>query len=129
MFKVLKEEDFMTVQRKCLENRNVIGGITLSTDVVNEIRGSKNLSDLFVVLCDCKPYWNWMNIRILEKMAGDSSAAKQLIDQYKNDVYSRKVKDVMLEILSLEIPIDKYTEVKEKLNIKFHDLTIKHIVD
>jgi len=28
-------------------------------------------------------------------------------------VYSRKVKDVMLELVDLKIPTDKYTEVKE----------------
>jgi len=129
IFEVLNKEDFRIVRRKCFENVNVRGGIKLSADVENKICTTENLYDLFDILCNCKPYWNWMNIRMLDKMAGNSSAAKQLIQQYRDNLYSRKVKDVMLEISRLDIPIDKYTEVKEKLDIKFGDLTIGDIVD
>ena len=129
IFEVLKKENFRTVRRKCLENHNVIGGITLSKDVENKIRNTEDLSDLFEVLCDCKPYWNWMNIRMLEKMAGNSPAAKEVIHQYKKSVYSRKVKDVMLELVDLKIPTDKYTEIKEKLNKTYDECTIGDIVE
>ena len=131
MFDVLKEKNFREVKRKSLQNINVVGGITLSKDTENKISNSENLHDLFDVLtCDsqCKPYWNWMNIRMLEKMAGNSSAAKQKIKQYKENIYSRKVKDVMSDISNLEIPRHGYTEVKEKLKNKFDGLIIKDIV-
>ena len=62
MFDVLNQEDFGKVQRKCLENVNVIGGIKLSRNVKNRIHNSKNLSGLFIVLCNRKSHWNWMNI-------------------------------------------------------------------
>ena len=60
----------------------LLGGIALSSDVENRIDKSENLSELFKVLCRSKEYWNWMNIRILEKMAGNCTAAKQLIEKY-----------------------------------------------
>ena len=129
MFDVLSQGDFDKVQRKCLENVNVIGGIELSTKVEDKIEDSKNLSGLFKVLCRCRPHWNWMNIRVLEKLAGNSLEAKQLIENYKNKVFSRKVKDVMLEISNLGVPSDGYTEVKEKWNKDFNDLTVTDIVE
>ena len=128
IFDVLNKEDFRKVRRKCLENLNVPGGISLSADIMLKISSTKDLYDLFEIMCLCKAYWNWMNIRIIEKMAGNSVEAKTLIDQYKNEVFSRKVKDVMLEISNLEVPTDKYTEVKEKWNKEFDDLRIKDIV-
>ena len=72
-----------------------------------------------------------MNIRLIEKMAGTSSKAKKLIEQYKNEVFSRKIKDVMLEISNLEVPsdTDKFTKVTGKWNKDFDKLTIKDVVD
>ena len=129
MFDVLKQGDFDKVQRKCLENINVIGGIKLSPTVEEKIDDSKNLSGLFKVLCRCRSHWNWMNIRMLEKLAGNSLEAKQLIENYKNKVFSRKVKDVMSDISNLEVPKDGYTEVKEKWKKDFNDLTVTDIVE
>ena len=128
MFDILKQEDFDKVHRKCLENLNVLGGISLSPDVEDKIDQSENLSELFKVMSRCRQYWNWMNIRILEKMACSSSAAMKSINKYKKKVYSKKVKDVVSEIPNLKVPTDKYTKVKEKWNKDFDDLTIKDIV-
>ena len=113
-----------------MQNINVAGVISLSENTVSEIRIAKNFDDLFDILCvTCRPYWNWMNIRMLEKMVGDDcSATKQFIYQYKSEVYSRKLKDVLLVIPDLKIPTDKYTEVKIKYEKDFNDVTIKDIV-
>ena len=113
-----------------MQNVNVAGVISLSEDTVKEIKSAKNFDDLFDILCvTCRPYWDWMNIRMLEKMVGDDClAAKQLIYQYKSEVYSRKLKDVLLVIPDLKIPTDKYTEVKIKYEKDFNDVTIKDIV-
>ena len=128
MFDVLKNQDFRKVRRKCLENLDIVGGISLSEDVEDKINKANDLYDLFDVTCRCKSHWNWMNIRVIEKMASNCSEAEQLIDQYKDEVFSRKVKDVVSEIPNLEVPADKYTEVKEKWNKKFDDLRIKDVV-
>ena len=129
MFDILSKEDFKKVCRKCLENLNLIGGIKVSPDIENRIDKSEDLADLFKLLCRCKQYWNWMNIRMLEKMAGNSTAAHQLIEKYKNAVFSKKLKDVISEIPVLEVPEDKYTEVKQKWNKNFDDLTIRDVVE
>ena len=128
MFDVLNQGNFDRVQTKCLQNLNVIGGISLSVDVEDKIDNSKNLSGLFRVLCRCRSHWNWMNVRMLEKLAGNSLEAKQVIQNYKNKVFSRKVKDVMSEISNIEIPKDGYTKVKEKWNKDFNELTVTDVV-
>ena len=129
MLDVLTKEKFDRVQRRCLENLDVVGGISLSVDIEDKIDKSENLIGLVKVLSRCKQYWNWMNIRILEKMAGNSKPAKQLIKEYKNKVFSRKIKDVMSEISNLEIPKNGYTEMKEKWNKNFNDLIVKDVVE
>ena len=130
IFDVLNQENFSKVQRKCLENLDVAGGLSLSESVKDRIDDAKDLGNLFIVMCrHCKPYWNWMNIRIIEKMAGNSKPAKQLIENYKEKVFSTKVKDVILEICDVEVPTDAYTEVREKWNKDFDELLIKDIVN
>ena len=123
-----KRSDFIKVRRKCIQNVNVPGTISLSKDTLNEIRNAKNFDELFDILC-ITPYWNWMNIRMLERMATDCSAAQQVISQYKNEVFSRKVKNIISEIPTLEIPEDKYTEIKVKWKKDFDNLMVKDIVE
>lgn len=122
-----KENNFRKVRRNCMQNVNVTAAISLSKNILDEIYNASDFDELFDVLCRTQ-YWNWMNIKILEKMAGDCVAAKVLINQYKSKVFSRKVKDVISEIPTMQIPADKYTEVKEKFDKDFDDLTIKDVV-
>ena len=130
MFDILKKENFEKVQRKSLENLNVAGAISLDEDIESKMNDSQNLSGLFMVMArHCRPYWNWMNIRILEKLAGRSSEAKKSIEKYKSNVYSRKVKDVMPEICDLEIPKIGYTEIREKWKKDFNELIVGDVVE
>ena len=134
---VLEQQTFDKVQRKGLENisiedakTKVRGVIQVSKVEEQKIAGTRNVAELFKVMCSCeslRPYWNWMNIRILEKLAGNCEPAKHLIEKYKKDVCSRKVKDVLSEISSLETPIG-YTEVWEKFDKDFNDLLVGDIV-
>ena len=137
MYDVLEQEKFDKIQRKSLENINIEhaktkirGGIQMSKVEEQEIAGTRNVAELFKVICSCdslRPYWNWMNIRILEKLAGNCEPAKCLIEKYKKDICSRKVKDVISEISSLETPMD-YTEVTVKFKKDFNDLLVGDIV-
>ena len=127
----LKVEDFRKVRRNCVLNVNKTGGLSLPKDILDKIKNAENFDDLVDTLsmCDtCTPYWNWMNIRMLEKMVGNCLPAKRLIYQYKSEVYSRKLKDVLSEFPNFDIPTNKYTEVKVKWKKEFNDLIIKDIV-
>ena len=65
---------------------------------------------------------------MLEKIAGNSSAAKQTIEKYKKYIFSRKVKDIVSENSIVEISTYLYTEVKEKWSKDFDDLTFEDII-
>ena len=126
---ILSKGNFSKIKKECLESLDKFCGMLLSVEVKKQVGNSKNVSDLFSVLSGYKQYWNWINIRILEKMTGNSSTGRWLTEKYKRKVFSRKVKDVISKIPKLEIPLDKYTQVIEKWNKDFDNLMIKDIVE
>ena len=123
----VRKEDFIKVRGNCVQNVNVTGGISLSEDTLDKINSTENFDELFKILYHT-PYWNWMNIKLIIKVVGDCLPAQKLLEQYKNKVFSRKLKDVLTDIPDVEVPEDKYTEVKEKWQKNFDDLTIKDVV-
>ncbi|XP_065909082.1 uncharacterized protein [Dysidea avara] len=129
MFLILCKVKFITLRRACLENVNKIGGAVLPENLVTEIRTAKDLDDLFDVL-GSSPYWNWMNIRMLVKMANVSRqpAALKLIDRYREEVYSRKVMEILRQIPNLKIPDKYYTAIKEKWNKNLDEITVQDLV-
>ena len=129
MFDILSKAKFTSLRRACLENSNTAYGLTLSKDLKNSIAVAQNLDHLFDVLCD-SPYWNWMNIKMLTKMAHAShlKAATELIDQYKHEVYSRKLIDVLQHIPDLNISDSDYIRAKEKWKKDLNDITVNDLV-
>ena len=131
MLEILSEAEFSSLRRACLENVNIVGGgITLPNNLKGNIRNTQNLKELFDELCGT-PYWNWMNIKMLTKMARASRlpAATRLIQQYKDEVYSRKLIDVLREIPNLKISSTSYSKAKEKWNKNLNDVTINDLVN
>ena len=130
MFKILSQAEFPLLRRACLENTNKLGGIPLPKDLKDNIIASQSLNNLFDVLCNSS-YWNWMNIKMLVKMtkASDLDAASKLIQQYKDEVYSRKVMDVLQHIPKLKVSDKYYTRAKEKWNKSLDDVTVNDLVN
>ena len=129
MFLILSGVDFTLLRGACLENVNILGGVTLPEDLKNNIKATMDLSKLFDVLRD-SPYWNWMNIKMLTKMASASllPAASKLIQQYKNKIYSRKLIDILPQIPKLKIPDNYYAIAKEKWDKNLEDVLVKDLV-
>ena len=130
MFKILSEAKFTSLRRACLENSNRLGGVALSKELKSSIANAQSLDQLFDVLCD-SPYWNWMNIKMLTKMAQASllDAATKLIQQYKDEVFSRKLIDVLPQLPNLNISDTDYTKVKERWNKDLNDVTVNDLVN
>ena len=129
MYSVLCKDKFFMLCRACLENVNIIGGVVLPEALVAEIKTTEHLDDLFDVL-STSPYWNWMNIRMLVKMANvsDQPAAVKLIQRYRKEVYSRKVIEILQQIPNLKIPDKYYTAVKEKWDKSLDEITVQDLV-
>ena len=130
MFEILSKAKFPSLRRACLENSNKLGGVTLPSELKSNIAAAKSLDDLFDVLCDT-PYWNWMNIKMLAKMSKASHlpAATELIQQYKGEVFSRKLIEVLQQIPSYGIPGNYYTKAKEKWNKNLNEITVNDLVN
>ena len=130
MLKILSSADFPSLRRACLENSNKLGGVMLPNDLKSSIAATQSLNDLFDVLCDT-PYWNWMNIKMLSKMARASHlpAATRLIRQYKEEVFSRKLIEVLQQLPSCDSSSNCYTKAKEKWNKDLNDVTVNDLVN
>ena len=102
----------------------------LPSDFVDKIDATSNLKELLELL-NKSPHCNWMNIRMLEKMAAASkqSEAKTLITTYKNIILSKKINDILQELPDLEISDDYYTKVKDRWNKDLEDITVNDIVN
>ena len=130
MFEVLSKAKFPSLRRACLENINTVGGVKLPDNLKDNIEATQNLDDLFDVLCGT-PYWNWMNIKMLTKMARASHlpAATKLIRQYKEEVFSRKLIEVLQQLPSCNSSSNYYTKAKKKWNKNLNDVTVNDLVN
>ena len=130
MFEILSKAKFPSLRRACLENINTVGGVKLPNNLKDNIEATQNLDDLFDVLCGT-PYWNWMNIKMLTKMARASHlpAATKLIRQYKEEVFSRKLIEVLQQLPSCDSSGNYYTKAKEKWNKDLNDVTVNDLVN
>ena len=122
---LLCEDKFQMLRRGYITNKKFR---KLPSTFIDKIRATKTLDDLFDVVVD-SPYCNWMNIRLLEHMAAASlqTNVRQLIDQYKNAVFSKRLQDVFQQIPEIEITEDYYSEVKQKWNKRFEEVTLKDV--
>lgn len=126
----LSEEKFKTVRRGCIMNSKMLGA-KLPIDFIDKVNATKTLDDLFDVVIG-SPYCNWMNIRLLEKMAATSlqSNACQLIEKYKNAISSKKLKDILKHIPEVwsQVTDNYYSRIKQRWNKEFDEVTVKDVI-
>ena len=122
--------DFYSLRRACFENVNTFFGASIPGELIDKIRSTDNLNDLFDVLALSPPYWSWINIRILKKMVDVSclDEAKLLIERYQEAVFSMKLSQVLKKIPDTNIPPDYYTKVEEKWDRSLDAVTVKDLV-
>ena len=94
------------------------------------IQGSDNLNKLFDVLAFYPSYWSWINIRILAKMVIVSGVAEaiELVERYKQAVFSRKLSMLLEQIPCIEIPSDYYSLVEQKWERSLDEVTVQDLV-
>ena len=126
---LLSKVQFEDLRRACIENVNTPFGAKLPCTLIESIKATKCLRDLFDELAS-SPYWSWINIRMLEKMVNVSCVpeANQLVKQYKDAVFSRKLSLLFKQIPKFPIPSDYYTKVQQKWNKNLDEVTVKDLV-
>ena len=100
----------------------------LPSEFVDKINSTGNLNELLALLSE-SPYCNWMNVRMLEKLAASSCQvdAQQLIAKYKKTIFSKKISDVLEDFPDFEITDEYYAKVRDRWRKDFEDVTIADI--
>ena len=125
---LLGEEKLPSVRRACIINDKQLSN-KLPEEFVQEVTAATNLDDLFDTI-SASDYCNWMNIRLLEKMAAASRQHNtfQLIRKYKEAISSLKIKDVLNHFPAVKISDEYYSKVKAKWSKELDELTVSDII-
>ena len=110
--------EFSKIYTACWEHTHSPGGEQFSKEFTDAIRVSEDFNGLLYVLINFS-YWNWLDVRIMEKMAiySGNPAAERTLANYIKYVSAFKLKDVLREIPVLfDQQISDYATIKEKFN-------------
>ena len=130
MKKVLKKSDYVDLRRACITQMHNPGGAQLSQNFIEQILRTQNIDDLFDLLV-CSPYWSWIDIRILEVMvvASDNPQAVQLLNNYKDAVFSKKLIDLLPNAPSKEVKEKYYAIIVTKVNKDPNTMTVADLLE
>ena len=130
---MIGEEKFKMVRRECIMYTKMLSA-KFPIDFINKIDATKTMDDLFDVLVN-SPYCSWINIHLLEKMAAVATASLQsnrcqLIDQYKNVAFSKKLKYTIKHIPKVldQVTGNYYSKIKQILKKDFDDVTVEDVI-
>ena len=127
---LLKHANFLPVRRACIAQTRNPGGAKLSQDFTEQISKKQNIDDLLDLLI-FSPYWSWIDIRILEVMvvASDNPQAVQLLNNYKDVVFSKKLIDLLPNAPSKEVKEKYYEIVVSKVNKDPNTMTVADLLE
>ena len=129
MIRLLKKSDYGNLRRACITQIHNPGGAELSDTMVEQILARHNIDELFDLLV-CSPYWSWIDIRLLEVMvvASENPQAVQLLDNYKNVVFSKKLIDLLPNVPSKRVKEEYYSKVVTKVNQDHNEMTVADLL-
>ena len=118
------------IRRACIAQIKSPSGAQLPPDVVQEIKNAENLDDLLDILTVTE-YWNWLDLRLLEALivASGSSTALNILNKYKEIVYSKKLIDVLPIAPSQEIRDAYFTKVVSIIGKNPNETTVADLIN
>ena len=127
---LLEHAKFLPVRRACIAQIRNPRGAKLSENLTEQISKTQNIDDLFDLLI-VSPYWSWIDIRILEVMvvASDNPQAVQLLNNYKDVVFSKKLIDLLPNAPSKEVKEEYYAKVVTKVNKDPNTMTVADLLE
>ena len=98
--------------------------------MVQKIKSTENLNSLLDILAG-SPYWTWIDLRLLEGIviASGSSAAKCLLKDYQNIVFSKKLLEVLHGIPNKEVNDTYYSKIASKIEKDLNEITISDLLE
>ena len=122
--------EFTLLRSACIKPDKPLAAVNkLPNEFVEKVNTTSNLDELLEVL-NASDYCNWMNVRMLEKLAASSrqAEAQTLIHKYKKVIFSKRLADILQDIPELEITDDYYAKVQDKWKKNLEDITVEDIV-
>ena len=121
--KLFAAENFAKLKSVCM-----LRGAPLPREFKEQIKAAQKLSDILDVFDDNPLYCNWLNVRLLKRIAKNihNQRALELIEFYEDIVSSRKVSDVK-KYFSICFNEKVVSQINVKINKSHEDLTIKQI--
>ena len=126
---LLEHAKFAPVRRACITQMHNPGGAELSQHFVEQISRTQNIDNLIDLLV-CSSHWSWIDIRILEVMvvASNNPQAVQLLNNYKDVVFSKKLIDLLPNVPSKKVKEEYYSKVVTKVNQDHNEMTVADLL-
>ena len=128
--KVLEKVDFDIgfLWRAIVQQENVPKGVQFPDDVYQKIQAAQDLDTLLYLLAGSK-HWSWVDLRLLEPLIESLGIreAKDLINKYKEDIFSIKLSDVLDKMFvpqQKKIKDDYASRVASKLGKDANEMTV-----
>ena len=119
---LLQKKDHNNLKLTCTK---VVTDAQLSKHFCSKVQSSGNTNELLSALT-LSPYWNWMDIRLMEMVAATSDEAMKLLQSYKDYLYPQN----LVDLLPFITPIGKdeesyYKMMSVKIQAKINNVTVK----
>ena len=120
--KLLQMEDYNILKDTCV---SIVTDAQLSKQVGSKVQSSGNTNELLSALT-LSPYWNWMDIRLMEMVAATSDEAMKLLRSYKDYLYPQNLVDLLLFIPNVgKDEESNYKMMSVKMQAKINNVTVK----
>ena len=128
--KCLANEDIGILKRASIVQMNSPNGAKLPPNVVQKVKNAENLDALLNILTATK-YWSWIDLRLLEALvvASGSPTAQNIVNKYKESVYTKKLIDVLPKAPSKEIRDAYFTKVVSKVGKSSDEITVADLIE
>jgi len=125
----LEKVKFSTIRRACMLQIKTPTGAKLSRDFVEKIASTKNLDELLDILT-VSPYLSWIDLRLLEALAAASGSAiaKRILSNYKEVIFSYKLREVLPITPSKQISDEFYDKIVSKLDQDADKITVADLL-
>lgn len=121
--KLLEKEDHYYVKLTC---HKVVKDAQLPKSFFNEVQACGNTTRQLLSTLTMSPYWNWMDIRLMETLAAMSSESTNLLKRYKDYLYPQKLVHLLPLIPTVgDDDESNYRMMSVKIQTKIDNITME----
>ena len=119
---LLQRKHFNNLKDTCIE---IIIGAQLPKYFRSKFESCGTTNELLSTL-RFSPYWNWIDIRLMEKVSCICDEAKELLERYKDKLYPLKLVDLLSFLPTVEKDNESHYKIMSvKIQKKINDVLVK----